>query len=422
MSSMKSNSCPRLWGSFFSYSLLSWQCRHGAAHGTLGQSGGAAAAVRPLRGPGQPSLVRAQTACKPLAPVPIRAVPRSVVQGGWRTELGSVWAAGEGRFAAERASALPAASPQRGRKRQRGRGAAGIGHCPPTPSLRPLPLPGRRGRTRSSAAQPSSPARVPWVRFSPVPSRCLPFPPYEQAGAARRLAVTAPHTPGWTGVPTGAPAFSFPSQSQKSPALNGWVRPCCRIFLRELCTGNSLGGARKRTPAGSPAVRGCVPSFPHFPGRSSVLLGALRRHHPRPRRQGCLQAVANWWVSVKLALQFHQTRLDGVSGWARVSRWYESKAVSWEKDLERDCSLVPSTTCYPRLGPSVFPCATDAWRKHMQGGMPDSKLRTKVSAPSPRCRWYSWAFTWGEKMPFWQCDGWDAFASSCSWFLIIPLP
>lgn len=76
--------------------------------------------------------------------------------------------------------------------------------CYPIPSQMPFHLPGPlRTAMQVFAFHPcfSVPdALVLWVLFLPVPIRCLPFPPYEQAGAVHVLAVVTHQALAWAGA------------------------------------------------------------------------------------------------------------------------------------------------------------------------------------------------------------------------------
>lgn len=123
------------------------------------------------------------------------------MQEGSHAELGSMCAAGKGQLC--RRNSICAAHGQPPAWLQEAARARGCWHqtlcgrCSPVPFQMPLHLPGPpQTKLEVFALHPCflvPGALVLWVLFLPVPIRCLPFPPYEQAGAVRILAVITPH-------------------------------------------------------------------------------------------------------------------------------------------------------------------------------------------------------------------------------------
>lgn len=108
-------------------------------------------------------------------------------------------------------------------------------------------------------------AIVRWVLFLPVPIRCLPFPPYEPAGAVCILAViTLGH---WSELGHQGTASSFLSRAEF----------LARVVLPDFTPGSLYGKFpwwdKEAGSAASLTVQVYVSLFSHLRGCCSVLLG-----------------------------------------------------------------------------------------------------------------------------------------------------
>lgn len=331
---------------------------------------------------GLPPTPWAPTACEPLpmSPGPIsRAAPRRWVQEGSHAELGSLRAAGEGQnrhLSCPRLWAPPARLEEAAWALLAWEPAADAALHPPKCLYT---SPGRRRRSCRTS---------PVTRGCPRPCRGCSSRPFPLGVALSRRT----DTPGFG---RGHPPHALPSAG----GGGGWGAPGSPFSLRGLrfwlqatlpdfAPGSSHGefpwrGEEAERCGQAPPPRHVFPPrrpLPHAP-RGSWGFGA----DSIPARFGTyvLQAAPNHGASVQLTWRLHQTHLHGVSGWAQISWWQESKPVTRKKGLGKGCCLVAGSICYPCLGPRMFPRVTDAWRKHVQRGMPDGKLCTKVPAPLP---------------------------------------